>query len=363
MNFDVAAHTVLLCRHGSHAYGLETPESDLDLRGICIEPPEFVISFCKNFEQSENVKFNGYEESKDCTIFGLRKFLNLAANANPNVIEILFVEENEIIFATEFGRKIIDNKELFLTKKAYHTFGGYAKGQLKRLENHRQWIINPPPEPCSRTEFGLPASPVIPSDQIKAAFAAINKKIDQWNLKDMTDIDRADRIEFINAMAEVIAEMQLGAKEQFIAAGNSLGFDTNFLVMLDKERTYNGIKQLYSQYQNWLKTRNPKRFKTEQECLVDTKHASHLIRLYFEAIDLLNGNGLILKRPKDELNLLLDIKLGKFGKETYKMVMDLKEDLNSKLDDAMKNSKLPHGPDVNKMDDLMRTLYKQFWKM
>lgn len=361
MNFEVKNRIILLCKHGSHAYGLNTPESDLDLRGICIEPIEFVVGFARNFEQTENVKYPGYESSNDCTVFGLRKFAKLAADANPNVIEILFVEPEEVIFKDEFGQHLFDNRDLFLTKKAYYTFGGYASGQLKRLENHRQWIISPPSPPPTREEFGLPASPIIPSDQLKAAMAAINKKIDHWNLKDMTDMDRADRIDFINAMSEILAEMNMGSKEQFVSAGKILGYDTNFLLMLDKERTYNGIKQSFSQYKNWLETRNKKRFETEQKCLCDTKHASHLIRLYMECIDLLNGKGLILKRDVEDRNLLLNIKKGIFGKETYQMIMDLKQDLNKKLDEAMKNSKLPHGPDINKIDELVRKLYLSYW--
>lgn len=361
--FDIQKNTILLVRHGSHAYGLNTAESDEDLRGICIEPIDYIISFIKSFEQSENVKYPGYEAINDCTVFGLRKSVNLMTTANPNVLEILFVEPDEIIMKNEFGQKLIDNRDLFLTKKAYYTFGGYASGQLKRLENHRQWIISPPNPPPTREEFGLPATPIIPSDQLKAAMAAINKKIDHWNLKDMTDMDRASRIDFINSMAEILAEMNMGSKEQFIAAGKVLGYDTNFLLMLDKERTYNGIKQSYSQYKNWLETRNKKRFATEEKCLCDTKHASHLIRLYMECIDLLNGKGLILKRDKDDRNLLLNIKKGNFGKETYQMIMDLKEDLNKKLDEAMKNSKLPHGPNINKIDELVRDLYLSNWKL
>lgn len=359
--FNIQDRTILLCKHGSHAYGLSTPESDLDLRGVCIEPIEYIVGFANSFEQAENVKYPGYEDSNDCTIFSLLKFAKLAADANPNVIEILFVEDEEVILKDHNGQFLIQNRDLFLTKKAFHTFGGYAKGQLKRLENHRQWIVSPPNPPPTREEFGLPSTPVIPADQLKAAFAAITKKLDQWNLKDMTDMDRADRIEFINAMAEIIAEMNLGANETWNSAGKVLGFDTNFLLMLDKERTFNGIKQHFSQYENWLKTRNKKRFETEEKCLCDTKHASHLIRLYMECIDVLKGNGLILKRPKEERDLLLDIKTGKWGKETYSKIIEMKDRLDKDLNTAFEKSTLPNKPDLQKIDEIVRQIYLDFW--
>lgn len=81
MNFEIQDKIILLCKHGSHAYGLDTPESDLDLRGIAIELIEFVVGFAHSFEQTENVKYPGFESSNDCTVFGLRKFAKLAADA------------------------------------------------------------------------------------------------------------------------------------------------------------------------------------------------------------------------------------------------------------------------------------------
>ena len=43
---------ILLVTHGSHAYGLNTPTSDLDIKGIAIPPREYFLGFANSFEQA-----------------------------------------------------------------------------------------------------------------------------------------------------------------------------------------------------------------------------------------------------------------------------------------------------------------------
>ncbi len=68
-------HTVFLTKHGSHAYGTNTPSSDLDLRGIAIPPKEYLLGFNKSFEQA--TPFTRDEDAEDgagpdVVIFGLQ---------------------------------------------------------------------------------------------------------------------------------------------------------------------------------------------------------------------------------------------------------------------------------------------------
>ena len=45
------ARTILLTRSGSHAYGLATDESDLDVRGVAIAPLPYYVGFSQRFER------------------------------------------------------------------------------------------------------------------------------------------------------------------------------------------------------------------------------------------------------------------------------------------------------------------------
>ncbi len=110
---------------GSHSYGTNTKDSDVDTRGICI-PPESYLLGLDNFEQKE---VSGSDE----VIYSLKKFVHLALNNNPNILDSLFVAPNHIIYSNEFGKELRDLRYDFLSKKVYKTYGGYAYSQLKRM--------------------------------------------------------------------------------------------------------------------------------------------------------------------------------------------------------------------------------------
>ena len=74
----VPQRTIFLTRAGSHAYGLATPESDLDLRGIVIPPKGYFLGFWHRFEQAEST-------DPDLVIYDIRKFFHLAAACNPSI--------------------------------------------------------------------------------------------------------------------------------------------------------------------------------------------------------------------------------------------------------------------------------------
>ena len=66
-----------LARHGSHAYGLARPTSDVDVKGVCIEPAAYHLGFLQKFEQEERMAAKGNPEDK--VVYALKKFAKLAA--------------------------------------------------------------------------------------------------------------------------------------------------------------------------------------------------------------------------------------------------------------------------------------------
>lgn len=145
---------VLLSLTGSRSYGTHTEKSDYDYKGVLIPPMGEVLSPFTNFEQVE-WKGDGFtgrvseiagkaEHDEEGTIYGLRKFIKLAASCNPNIIESLYTNEDHLLMVTEEGRMLRENRELFLSQNAAKTFVGYALSQLKRINTHKKWIDNPP---------------------------------------------------------------------------------------------------------------------------------------------------------------------------------------------------------------------------
>lgn len=117
---------ILVVKSGSHAYGTATPDSDRDYRGICFAPLETYFGNATKFEQLEC-------KSPDVVIYELRKFVKLATQCNPNIIEILFTEDEDRVVCTHEASTLLKMRDLFLTKRAKSTFSGYAVSQLKKL--------------------------------------------------------------------------------------------------------------------------------------------------------------------------------------------------------------------------------------
>ncbi len=131
---------------GSHAYGLNHPGSDTDTRAVCIPPIEYVLGL-KTFEQYE-------DEAGDHVIFALAKFVRLALQGNPNIIEVLYTDPADVIFVNRFGERLLAVREIFLSRHVGETFSRYAIAQLRRMANHHHWLIEPPDHQPQPTEFG-----------------------------------------------------------------------------------------------------------------------------------------------------------------------------------------------------------------
>lgn len=109
---------------GSTAYGLDTENSDQDVKGIYVAPTEAILSLSKPRETYDHT-------DPDWTYHELGKFLSLAIKCNPTILELLFLEGYTV--NTKFGRMLIDNRHLFLSNTVFHSYGGYAISQARKL--------------------------------------------------------------------------------------------------------------------------------------------------------------------------------------------------------------------------------------
>ena len=118
---------LLLTLGGSHAYGTNVETSDIDVRGITYNPVGSLLGN-RVFEQYE-------DEATDTVVYGLNKMFKLLLECNPNTIEQLGSKPEHYIILNDDGKKLIENRKIFLSKRAIYTFGGYANSQLRRLQN------------------------------------------------------------------------------------------------------------------------------------------------------------------------------------------------------------------------------------
>jgi predicted nucleotidyltransferase len=126
-------------RTGSHMYGTRTENSDDDFTGIFIPFKDYVMGLktCEQVELSTKKSSEGrrnVKEDVDFVVYSLPKFIHLCLGNNPNIIELLYAPKNCKLLETSFSRDLILNRNLFLSKRCYHTFKGYAYSQRIKLE-------------------------------------------------------------------------------------------------------------------------------------------------------------------------------------------------------------------------------------
>jgi predicted nucleotidyltransferase len=312
MEFDVKARTIYSVRHGSHAYGTNIEGSDVDVKGVCIPPTEYYLGFYKTFDQHES------KDPYDQVVYGLRKFAKLAADCNPNIIEVLFVDPVDFLHVDAFGQFLHGMRHMFLSKKAKHTFSGYAHSQLKRIRTHRSWLLKPPPAAPKREDFGLPAERQVSKSEMGAFLDAEEKDL-------------------------------LGASNLVLAPG--------VMELLQREKTYGIAKREWEQYQNWVHSRNPKRAELEARYGYDTKHAGHLVRLMRMCREILMTGEVIVKRPDAD-----EIKAVRAGAWEYDQLIDYAAWLENQCEEAEALSTLPRSPDWKAIDGMIIGLTQDYLK-
>lgn len=245
---------------GSYAYGTDVEGSDIDLRGVILPTKEELIGL-QHFEQK-------IDNETDSILYEFNKFISLIKDCNPNTIELLGCREY-LIF-NEVGRQLLDNVNMFLSKKCLYTFGGYANAQLRKIENA-----------LCHDEYSQ-------EDRVR--------HIKQTMDVAMNKLEEKNELFFNHSISTTIKDDKLYM---------SAHFDN---IEIDKVRaTLNDLLTIEKTF-NKLGQRNNK--KSEEKL---DKHLMHLIRLYLTCFDILENHQVNTYREKDR-EFLLEIRKGKFIK-------------------------------------------------
>src|ERR1700728_5416999 len=125
--------TVVRIKFGSHLYGTNTPESDLDYKSVHIPSGRDILlqrvkgSVCSQRSKAEGEKNLAGEVDEES--YSLQRYLDLLVQGQTVAIDMLFAPdplENSIIW-----REIQANKHRLLTKKST-AFVGYCRTQANK---------------------------------------------------------------------------------------------------------------------------------------------------------------------------------------------------------------------------------------
>lgn len=110
---------------GSTAYGLDTPDSDVDILGL-------YACDTRELHGLKDVVETTVRTGPDATYHEARKYCRLALRCNPTVMELLWLPDYRQ--QTELGRELIGIRKKFLSALVRDTYLGYATQQFKLLE-------------------------------------------------------------------------------------------------------------------------------------------------------------------------------------------------------------------------------------
>lgn len=337
---------ILECISGSRAYGLDTPTSDTDIKGVFILPKSEYYGL-DYIPQINN-------ETNDIVFYELGRFMELLSVNNPNILELLNTPESSIIYKHPFLDVI--KPELILSKLCNNTFGKFAVSQIKKAKGLKKKIVNPVAKERKNIlsfcfvnhENG--SIPLLKFLEIKGwkqencGLASIPHMKDLYGLYYSETIDFKGVIKKSDSNNVSLSSIPKGTEQQAVLYFNKDGYSTYC-----KE---------YKEYWSWVEKRNDERYKNTESHgkNYDAKNMMHVFRLLEMAIEIGKEQKVNVKRPNRDF--LLDIKAGTFEYDTLLEMADQKQ---IEMEEAFAQSSLPDSPDRDFINQLTYTLRDKFY--
>lgn len=320
---------------GSKSFGLNTPTSDTDIKGVYYLPKEkfFGLDYIPQITN----------ETNDEVYYEIGRFVELLIKNNPNILEILASPEDCILYKHPLMEKL--RIEDFLSKLCKDSFAGYAVTQIKKARGLNKKIVNPlPKEKKSLLDFCY----VLEDYKTVSALEFLtqnNLKQEQIGLVDLPN-SKGMFAMFYDS------EKSLGYKG-IIQKENSNEVSLSSIPKNEKligylscnQDGYSKYCKEYTEYWNWIEKRNEDRYNTNQQHgkNYDSKNMMHTIRLLQTTEQILSTGKLNIRVSNREE--LLDIKA---GNKEYDDLLEMADSLIDSIENHYLTSSLPEKPNEEK---------------
>ena len=333
---------------GSKSFGLNTPTSDTDIKGVYYLPKEkfFGLNYISQISN----------ETNDEVYYEIGRFVELLLKNNPNILEILASPEDCILYKHPIMEQL--RVEDFLSKLCKDSFAGYAVTQIKKARGLNKKIVNPmPKEKKSLLDFCY---------VLKGYNSVV---FPQWLEENNYKQEHCGLINMPNSKGMYAlfydAQNKLGYKG-IIQKENSNEVSLSSIPKTEKEIAYLSCNQdgyskyckEYKEYWDWMEKRNEERYNTNQQHgkNYDSKNMMHTIRLLQTAQQILSTGKLNIRVTNREE--LLDIKA---GNQEYDDLLKIADGLIASIESLSDSCTLPESPDVEKatrvLIDIREELY------
>ena len=332
---------------GSKAYGLDSPISDTDIRGVFVLPKELFYSLDYTPQVSN--------ETSDIVYYELRRFIELLSKNNPNIIEMLNVPKQFVLLKHELMERI--TSDLFLSRLCEKTFANYAFTQIKKAYGLEKKIVNPVDEERKTVlDFcfvHIDKEAVALKDflntigyrQEHLGLSSIDHMRDCYNLFHSEHLNYSGIVKKENANDICLSNIPKSEE--------SIG-----LLYFNKDG-YSVYCKRYKEYWDWVEKRNEERYNTTMSHgkNYDSKNMMHVFRLLLMAREIATEGKVNVHRKDREF--LLDIKQGKFE---YDDLVKKAEELKDELPALYADSQLPESPDLGIVNKLLIEMRDDYYK-
>jgi len=325
------------CLSGSHAYGLATSSSDVDIKGIFVLPKEDYYGL-DYIEQVSN-------ETNDIVYYELKRFIELLSKSNPNILELLYTPEDSVL-KIDPGFEKLRSMDL-LSKLCKDSFGGYAMAQIRKAKGLNKKIVNPKEKKRKQVMDFCYVVHEQGSMQLCEFLDLNGLKQDDCGLT---------RIPHMNEMYGLYhghgSFRGIVGKEQ----ANDISLSTvpkglaPLAIMAFNKSEYSKYCKEYKEYWDWVDKRNDVRYQNTMQHgkNYDAKNMMHTIRL-LNMCEEIGKEGKLNVRRKDR-DYLLKVKQGEFQYDELLLHAESKiEEINR----AFNQSSLPSSPDVAVLNEFL----------
>lgn len=394
MEFNKENGTLLFrSLRGSHLFGLETKDSDIDTFGLFCCPEKWLLG--------TGVDYKPYisDEHHDNYFDELGKFMVELKKSNPEALCSIFTPPDKIKYYDKRLDRLWGIRDELLTKAAFPAFSGYAKSQISKMYGLSKamnidpvevkerknplyfcWVPRPGNDGAWTLEKWLRENGLkqehcgicrLPNgiefytlyydwfadkdlninDYVHLRYEPDNSKISsedwrRWD-KELEEGKKTTEIKYrglIDPNAPDTTQLRCSSIPKSEAPYSLCSFQYNV-------NAFAKHCQDYKKYWDWVKNRNQKRYESNLGHQWDAKNTCHSLRIMRMAIEMAQGKGLILDRKiagdRDEL---LKIKAHGYKFEEVKAII---QETNERMIEAFKNSNLPDEPPKEKLEELM----------
>ena len=329
---------LLECISGSKAYGLATPTSDTDVKGVFLYPKQ------KFYGLDYTPQVNN--PSNDIVFYELKRFIELLSVNNPNILELLNTPPSCILQKHPILDKV--QPEMFISKLCKNTFAKYAMAQIKKAKGLNKKILNPvgkiKKSPLDFCYVNFQHGSVTLSNYLeKRTWHQENCGLNNIpHMKNTYGLYYSESQEYQGILRSqksnelCLSSIPENEKQQAILYFNQDG--------------YSKYCKEYKEYWQWVSNRNEARYENTKSHgkNYDAKNMMHTFRLLEMAIEIAKEGIIQVRRPNRDF--LLGIKNGDYE---YEDLLKMAKEKQLEIEEAFGKSSLPEEPNLELINELL----------